>query len=841
MSSRCWRAVLATMLASACVGEPASEQVITSEADVGAATIDLLASLDPSSLELPPHSRPHAPAPPERIPLDGWKKDGDAYTTALPFRPRSFYFTRPAPGSRVIGPDGAEVPHRYLAGQARPFWTYDADSISLVGLKSAPGDGEYLLAYPKATEREANLNLDASGKRPEEFAVSSALIGQDTRRGLMLPAPGTATWNLTVPPRASLRFTATMVRPEIADAAPSDGAKLRVHLSGASLEATEVWAGQLDADTIKDVSIDLAAYAGQTITLRIQSEPGAHNRFDYVFLAEPVVATRKVKPKRVFLVFIDTLRPDHLQSYGYERPTSPRLLEESQRGVVFENARSIAPWTLPSTRTMITGLVPERWEGADTVQARFNDAGFATAMFAGNLYLGPNFGIDRDWDLHHAELLPHATDQIAGAMDWLEAHADRDVFMLLHLMDAHLPYKEPASYRNQFASERPKQFKNHVFHRHHVVRARLKPGAERQYIRDRYDANIRYIDDSLAPIYDALGPDDVLMVLSDHGEEFWEHGGYEHGHTLFDEVLRIPLILKAPGLAAGSRVAAPVTMLDVAPTLLDLNGLPHDDLEGVSLVAAAQRDGDAISALEDRTLAFGRPLYGKERWGSLSGDTKYSVIAAREAVYDLSSDPQEKTDLIASHKSERAALRKQLGEALDRPVVPAYRLSNLGQSRFPEHPLVIEITVPGGIRDAWVGEDPTRSSLALVEWVRDDTARIQWPTSYRGPRTVWVAPKKALAEVTHGIKLDVTVGDIQEKMGVPATAPPNISIPPKLLLTHATGSRRWELGFGVTPLPLKGGTELSGYDPETADMLKAMGYVVGDDDPPPVDDEQPAP
>jgi arylsulfatase A-like enzyme len=529
------------------------------------------------------------------------------------------------------------------------------------------------------------------------------------------------------------------------------------------------------------------------------------------------------------MIFVDTLRPDHLSPYGYERDTSPATQRIAEQGVVFEAARSVAPWTLPSARSTLTGRHPEYFETSPTLQGRLRGEGWATAMFAGNLYLGANFDMNKDWGLHHVVLWPSATEQVDGALAWLEEHKGRDSLMLLHFMDAHLPYQEPGDYRRLFAGDPPETLTKEEFHRNHVLKAKLRTPEDRQYVRDRYDNNIRYVDDELNRLYEYLDEDDIIVYFSDHGEEFWDHKGYEHGHTLFDELLRVPLIVRAPSLDAG-RVSEPVSLLDVTPTVLDLLDMEADGLDGVSLVAAAQGAEGATEALAKRDLAFGRPLYGSERWGVLHGDEKYTLNEGREALYRIGDDPNERNNIFSKLEEDDpgAEYRPLLGDALGREMVTGYRLWTTWLNRASDDDTVARLTVPGGIAAAFVGSDPTLNSHASVQ-IDGEVATITWTRGYRGSREVWVVPSEPMENVTTQLTAQIEFGDQRGTIDVPDTKSgtlPKVRVP---LGRAQVGGRTVLIGYGIAPSPDDEMNEISGYDDELAEQLKAMGYVFDDE------------
>ena len=795
--------------------------------DDEARTLMLGVDTEFAELEIPLDSRGDLGRPPERIPLRGWSSGSEEGATVavtdLPIRTRNLYFFKPSPGMKVVRADGTELPHRYTQAQP-PFWTYDADKIRVRGLEGLPGDGDLFLVYENATEREASLNQQFSGKEKEVFARATVQAGAESRSGLLLPAPARAAWEIDIPPSADLRFAAALIRPEVLDGPPSDGAKVTVRLDVEG-QSHEVWTGNLKRDVFEPVRIDLGPWARKHGRLTVVTDPGATPRFDYVFLADPVIASRKAHPRRVFMVFVDTLRVDHMSAFGYERETTPNLDRLAARSVKLTQARNVAPWTLPSTRSVLTGVDPEFYFDAPTLQGRLREAGFATAMFAGNIYLSSNFGLNRDWGLHNVELLPRANTQLDKAMAWLKDNEGRDLMLLLHLMDCHLPYKEPKEYRRKFAGEPPATLKREEFHRDHVMQAHLKTKEDRQYVRDRYDNNILYADDQLAQLYELVGPDDIVVFFSDHGEEFWDHGGFEHGHTLYDELLRVPLIVHGPGLSPAT-LDAPVSLLDVAPTVLDLLGMEASGMKGTSLVALMSGDRAADQALRGRAQAFGRPLYGGERWGVIDGTTKYTTFNGAEWIYDLAADPEERKS--SRSDAQATELRGAMGTALSREVMPAWRIAPRGGRKFPDRPLKATIHVPGGIRAAWVGEDPTEASWAELDWKPGaNEATITWPTGYRGSRDVWIVPTQPITDASPTLSIDAVDGDTTVHVVPSADAPRAPQGERGLMLSAEVGERTLDVGFGFMPIPDPKARATSGFDPELSGQLEAMGYVVG--------------
>ena len=284
-------------------------------------------------------------------------------------------------------------------------------------------------------------------------------------------------------------------------------------------------------------------------------------------------------PARVVVVVIDTLRADHLPPYGYGLDTAPFLSQLAREGVLFEHAYSPASWTAPATASLFTSLYPfqhgvvlglratrklrsidERVrlhtlpEELETMPEAMKRAGYATFGLTHNLNvskpMGFAQGFDRFW---HSPSQDSAADLNARLMEWKDRLATSPrTFLYLHYLDPHSPYHERAPLFDENTSGRARTI-------------------------SAYDSEIRFVDQHLRAAYDAFGwgRDTLLVVTADHGEEFWEHGDIGHGHSLFGEVLNIPLIVRFPdGRWGGRRVGAPVSLLDVLPTLRECVGQP---------------------------------------------------------------------------------------------------------------------------------------------------------------------------------------------------------------------------------------------------------------------------
>ncbi|MFT4621695.1 MAG: arylsulfatase A-like enzyme [Myxococcota bacterium] len=789
-----------------------------------------LALARPVELELPSDSR-EGQRPPIAIPVSGpfqfigtTKKGMRKFEAQLPLRPRGLFFHRAEPGMRLERA-GHVVKYTRFGAHDGPTWTHDRDTLTIhlpLGAEP-PTNGEYVLSYRRATDRELALNLVWSphAADPEAFLRTTVQDGWDARQGLLLPAPGHVAFEVEVPDGGELVFDSGIVSPESLDGAPSDGAELTITVEAGGV-GRDVARLSVAPGVFAPHRVDLSAWAGQTVRLRLSSAPGESTRFDYVFIADPILSSRLRNPRRVVMVFLDTTRPDHMSLYGYARDTTAKLDGLVESAAVFSNARTVSPWTLPSARTVMTGRQPDYYNVSPTLPQLLRDDGWATAMIGGNVYLSPNFGMARGWGLHRVSLWPLASTVVDDAIEWLDAHDAQDAFIQVQFMEAHLPYSEPAAYRKLYAAEGP-EFLRDEFHLSDVRRVDMTDPDAQQYVKDRYDNNIRYMTDQVARLLPYLDDEDVLVIYGDHGEEFWEHGGFEHGHSLYDELLKVPLVIDGPGIDGG-RLAAPVSLLDIAPTVLELAGLDSHGLDGTSLVAAAQGDPDARQALRQRDLAFGRTLYGMERWGVLAGDRKWTSAEGRETLYDLGADPGETRNLV--RKADTTGYFGVLADALGRDVAVAYRLVNLESGKPSRDVTRAVLHIPGGIETAFVGEDPLENSSALVA-VDDDaeTVTVTWPAGQATSREVYIVPSAAPEEVTHLLELTVDNTRLTRELTVPEGREPGLGDNRRPLAVARLGERSVQLTFAITPLPDDDAQILRGTDDELGQALEAMGYV----------------
>jgi arylsulfatase A-like enzyme len=315
-------------------------------------------------------------------------------------------------------------------------------------------------------------------------------------------------------------------------------------------------------------------------------------------------------PPNVLVVSIDTLRADRLGCYGYARPTTPALDRLAREHAVrFAAAIAEAPWTLPSHVTMLSGLhplthgvrLPEEAPGDEValLAERLADTHYAFAVTDGG-WLSEPWGFARGFDSFHAGDV-EVDRAVERVLEYVRHRQGKGPWLgFLHTYDVHCPYDPPPPYAGTFESPGAEPIEVAGRCGNPDYNALALTGGQARYLSDRYDEDVRRVDDALARLFaafDELGlwEDTVLIVTSDHGEEFLEHGQIGHERTLNPEVLAVPLLVAAPGCAPRV-VAAPVGLADLVPTVLELTRHAPARLDGRSLVPLLRGETDAARA-----------------------------------------------------------------------------------------------------------------------------------------------------------------------------------------------------------------------------------------------------
>lgn len=316
----------------------------------------------------------------------------------------------------------------------------------------------------------------------------------------------------------------------------------------------------------------------------------------------PAATTPSTRPPNIIFYLIDTLRADHLGCYGYERPVSPHIDAFAAEAVLFEHMVAQSSWTRSSVASIFTGLWPrahgtnlrhERLSAtAQVLPEILSAAGYGTSGWSTNPNVSPTFGFEQGFDTFRYLGEATGADEVnRAALAWLDVQPrERPFFLYLHTIEPHSPYMPPTPCRRRFAADVPMEMG--LQSRVNDLQAGRWPASETALaqVRALYDAEINCNDQSFGALVDALQErvlyeDAWIILVSDHGEEFHEHGNFQHGRALHTESIDVPLIIKPPGHRAGRRVAARVQQVDLLPTLLAAASLPiSPGLEGRSLL-----------------------------------------------------------------------------------------------------------------------------------------------------------------------------------------------------------------------------------------------------------------
>jgi arylsulfatase len=405
-----------------------------------------------------------------------------------------------------------------------------------------------------------------------------------------------------------------------------------------------------------------------------------------------LACTRAERAPHIVLITADSLRADHLSGFGYPRATSPTLDAFAEIAWSFRQAVTVIPKTAPSFATMFTGRHPREHgvghnfaripASAPVLAEALQAAGYRTAAFVSNPALRRASGFARGFDIYEeVERELGVANVLRAYIEWAGAESwDAPTFVWLHFIDPHGPYAPPARYEAMFLDDEWAQSPQRVRLGYELGATKTPnkvlgavplyqqraDGEDRvaRYVA-RYDAEIRYVDDAFARVLSDLedherADDSVIVFTSDHGESLGEHDYYfEHGWFAFEPTLHIPLFIRTPGQTEGRRVEAPVSTLDLRPTLLALAGLT-DDAPGRGRNLLAKPEAKEFAVVVENGDAYPHKTFGlrTDRWKYLrSGETS-------EELYDLADDPGETANRIERERTARDELRQALRHQL---------------------------------------------------------------------------------------------------------------------------------------------------------------------------------
>ncbi|MGH0030134.1 MAG: sulfatase [Myxococcota bacterium] len=419
---------------------------------------------------------------------------------------------------------------------------------------------------------------------------------------------------------------------------------------------------------------------------------------------------RHDRAEALVLVVVDTLRADRIFDPQVPRWRGAALAPWLARARVYDRAFASSPWTLPSFASIYTGHIPSRHGAGDvvrlggeqgftavagplegsagTLSEHLRDAGYATGAIVGNAALAPDFGFAQGFDTYDytpasPSRMLRADRVVERALAFVDGTAG-PFFLVVHFFDPHMNYDPPPHHRGRFTRQVPSQRTLPVRARQRIARSPESVSQEdRRFIAAAYDEEVAFVDEQLARLLAGFEDRGLLerglvVLTSDHGEELFEHDGFEHGHALWQEVVNVPLAFLGRDVVPG-RDASPVSLVDLFPTLLEAGGVaPPEECDGVSLWSSLR----AHRAPPARSLFIEGTLYGPEQKAVVEWPHKlvWRPDSQEIALFDLARDPREQRPirddpatsarLLERLRSETEAAAAARGDAPAADVTP---------------------------------------------------------------------------------------------------------------------------------------------------------------------------
>jgi arylsulfatase A-like enzyme len=567
-------------------------------------------------------------------------------------------------------------------------WLLDEAELTVRWLADRRGSGAGQLA---ALARRWPLTDPGAGE--DVYGTKKKLSGSTASHSVLLaPSPGELRYDVRVPTAGRLRLGGGVHPPGATDG-PAASFEVFVEADGVSERVFHHRTRDGRAEPFED-TVDLSGYGGRSIALVLRTSAGTEDgaRHLATYWTDPRIYAPAVvgspRPPNVVLVSIDTLGARHLPLSGYVRDTSPALRSLAADATVFLGARAQYPTTAVSHMSMFTSRLPHRSERAlrvdfgvghddgaldePTLAGLLRQGGWSTGAITGGGALHHALGFDHGFDTYAScdeDDSPRAMGARADA--WIRGHADQPFFLFLHTYQVHGPYAPPAPYNGTFSTAaEPYVSLDPMAWLEPDEVCRPVPAEHHSGLVSLYDGEILYTDQELiGPLVELLKElelydDTLLIVTSDHGEEFGEHGCWTHGANLYDETLHVPLVIRFPGGAhAGTEVAEVVGLVDVLPTVLAatavdpgsldahgrdlaavLRGEPAGETVAMRLTPVALPGGPAEVGLEEFTLVQGthKLIVAEHPRARFAGD---GSVDPSLTLYDLSTDPAERDDI----------------------------------------------------------------------------------------------------------------------------------------------------------------------------------------------------
>ncbi len=504
--------------------------------------------------------------------------------------------------------------------------------------------------------------------------VSSVMLGESERLALVARRPTTIRYHAQIPADGKLGFGVGFEG--------QGEAAVKVYGVSETGERSELWSGTA-GQAWRDQLIDLSAHAGKIARIDLVAVGQGAGRVAWSAPSILVPSARPAAPtgraQNVVVLLIDTLRADKIRPYNPRtRVRTPALDAVASAGAVFELAESAENWTKPAVASVLTGLYPMTHrqkttesrlpESAEMLSEHLDAAGFNTGSFIANGYVSDRFGFDQGWD-HYTNYIrerksTEAENVFREAGDWIEENRDERFFAYIQTIDPHVPYDPPTEWLRRYDD---REYEGHVRPRMtaDLLEEAKRSGPEFFSASDRrrliglHDGEIAQHDHFLAQFIERLKSmgvweNTVVLITSDHGEEFDDHGSWGHGHSIFQELLHVPLIVHLPGVIdAGTRIEEAVSTASIPATVLDYLGVdPMQHAEAPSLMGYVhgQRPARPPVAFSD---------YQDDRRVITTGRYKFILRHnLTSTMFDLQRDPGEETQIDAGHARDASIARR---------------------------------------------------------------------------------------------------------------------------------------------------------------------------------------
>lgn len=566
-------------------------------------------------------------------------------------------------------------------------------------LRTIPDGPEPVFLIDRVDEL-AVVNNDGTVLPDAGVRLDIVKIANTVARGLSSNATGKFRWRGEIAPNAYFTcligvgsaplglFNVLGIIPPITsygniEGEPPEGVTFRLLADGE--QVFEYLVPREDFTAWEPISISLEEYAGEDVELTFEAE-GIIIGTKLPYWGHPEILATRENPRRIILLGLDTVAAGHVGWMGYDRQTTPNLDMIAQDSTIFMDAHSSSPWTLPAFAAVLSGRPPgvtgadRRNRGIsdheDMLAEVFRRNGFATCGIVNTPPLqeaGFFQGSDHHWEAHDYP----APQGLLEARNWIENHRDQDFFIFIHLFDPHIPYKPEDRWAERFSDPAYSGDYAEMWdlpggmvtqnHTDPSVWASLSE-ADREQCENLYDAEIAGMDEALGTFFnwyqsEGLLDESTVIVFADNGEEFGEHGRWEHGHSEYEEQIHVPLMVKLPGQTQSRCVEGLVGTIDIYPTLMELLGFTSEtESTGLSLVPML----NGGSPDPDRMIISESTLWGPEIKSVTTNRYKYilNVQSGIEELYDLVNDPGELTDI----SSENPEIVEDLGGYLENYV-----------------------------------------------------------------------------------------------------------------------------------------------------------------------------